>query len=155
MDIIGEKIKKKIIEARFSVNEIAKRLNTTSQNMYKIFKKDSVESKYLEQIAEILEITISDFFNETIKDENQKLLNDKISLLTQANKYQEIKNTNLTYTIKHLLPEILNYTDKFKNEKSYNNIINTLKFHKEDFDKETIENMEKLTGTFEIQIGKK
>jgi transcriptional regulator with XRE-family HTH domain len=62
MKKMGEIIKEVIKESKYSVNDIAKKLGVTPQNLYRIFKKDSLETKYLEQLAEVLEIEIIDFF---------------------------------------------------------------------------------------------
>ena len=59
---IGEKIKRSIVNSPYSVSDMAQRLETSTQNMYKIFKKDSVDTKYLEKICEILKLDISSFF---------------------------------------------------------------------------------------------
>lgn len=59
---IGETVKKFIEDSKFSVNDIAEKIGTSNQNLYKILKKDSIETKYLEQIADVLQINIINFF---------------------------------------------------------------------------------------------
>ena len=60
--MIGKQLKKVINESEVSVKEIADKLDLTPQSLYKMFKKESVESKYLEKIADILNLPMSVFF---------------------------------------------------------------------------------------------
>ena len=56
---IGEKIKEIIDQRGMSTSEFARRLCTTNQNVHNIYKRDSLDTKLLERISEILE---HDFF---------------------------------------------------------------------------------------------
>jgi hypothetical protein len=60
---IGESIKAAIENSPFSVSEVAIAINTTSQNLYKLFKKDNVDTKYLVEIARVIDIPVSSFFD--------------------------------------------------------------------------------------------
>lgn len=60
---IGERISIAINKSDFSVKEVSEKLNTTTQNLYKLFKKDSIDSKYLESIADVLGLSPSFFFD--------------------------------------------------------------------------------------------
>lgn len=60
--MVGKKIKHQISISGLSVSEVAEQLHISPQNLYKIFKKESVESKYLIKLAELLKIPISNFF---------------------------------------------------------------------------------------------
>jgi len=62
MDKIGERVKKLINKSPFSINDVAIKIGTSNQNLYKILRKDSIESRYLEQIADVLNISIMQFF---------------------------------------------------------------------------------------------
>lgn len=97
---IGEKVRLAVSFSNLSVKEIAEKLDTTTQNIYKLFKKDSIDSKYLENIAQLLDLSPSHFFNESVIEKAKtekieteiKLLNDGIELLKSENKTLKDKN---------------------------------------------------------------
>jgi len=62
--MLGENVKKIIKQKGMSIYDIAFQMNTTNQNLYRILQKDSIDSKYLVQIASILKIPIGMFFGE-------------------------------------------------------------------------------------------
>lgn len=64
---IGEKIKKKSKELRVSASELAKRINTTKQNVYQIFKKKSIDTDLLRVISEALRYNFFDLYKEDLK----------------------------------------------------------------------------------------
>lgn len=62
---IGEKIKE-IFEARgMKISEFANRINTVRQNVYKIFKKNDINTELLLKISRVLEY---DFFRHYISE---------------------------------------------------------------------------------------
>lgn len=61
---IGEKIKIEIKNSGKSVDEVAQFIGMSNQNLYRIFKKDSVETIYLQKICDFLKINIHSFFEE-------------------------------------------------------------------------------------------
>lgn len=74
--LIGQKLQVAI--EKFSTipkKKVAEILGTTEQNLYRLFKRDSIESKYLEGICKITGLTINFFFNdydfENIIDQNK------------------------------------------------------------------------------------
>lgn len=99
---IGEKIKEVFDNTNLKVVEFAKRLNTTRENVYDIFKRKSIDTQMLHDISQILNY---DFFqlylNPNTKDELKKELEEakkeieylkKINiLLEKENKYQKRK----------------------------------------------------------------
>ena len=70
---IGSLIKEIVEKKGINKSEFARRINTTSQNVYGIFKRKSIDTYTLKQISEILE---HDFF-QYFRDEN--ILNEEIS----------------------------------------------------------------------------
>lgn len=62
--MIGERIKNILQEKEISVSEVAAKLKLTPQSLYKMFKKSSIESKYIEELANILGVSVLDFFGE-------------------------------------------------------------------------------------------
>jgi phage repressor protein C with HTH and peptisase S24 domain len=62
--IIGERIKQVINQSNMEVNRVAIALDMSPQNLYKIFKKDSCESKYLEKLSELTNTPIKYFFGD-------------------------------------------------------------------------------------------
>lgn len=59
MNHIGKKIEEVIREKRFSVAEFAQLINTNRNNVYSIFRRESVDTELLKKISEVLEY---DFF---------------------------------------------------------------------------------------------
>jgi transcriptional regulator with XRE-family HTH domain len=55
--MLGDRIQSLAKRKRISVSEIADRMNVTVQHVYKLFKKDSMETRYLFQFAEILDVS--------------------------------------------------------------------------------------------------
>lgn len=102
---IGEKIRQAIVNSPYTVTEIAEKLGTSNQNLYKIFKKDSVDSKYLEGISKLLKLNISFFFENTEDsspnlptDEEKRILTNlknEVDSLIQKNNLQEEMMSNL------------------------------------------------------------
>ena len=59
---IGEKIKQLVDDTDSRTDDVAKRLGMSVQNLYKIYKKDSCESKYLETLMEMFDVDSHFFF---------------------------------------------------------------------------------------------
>lgn len=62
--MLGNKLKQAIESSAYSTEDIAAMIDMSSANLYRLYKKDSFEIKYLQQIAEILKLPISYFFDE-------------------------------------------------------------------------------------------
>lgn len=73
--MIGEKIKSLIKTSGMSISEVARRIGTTYPNLNKILKKESVDTKYLVKIGEVLNISMNSFFlEESITERNNHIL---------------------------------------------------------------------------------
>lgn len=61
---IGHRIKLAIEERGMEPNRVAVAIQMSTANLYRIFKRDSVETKYLVRLCELLELPMSYFFDE-------------------------------------------------------------------------------------------
>lgn len=68
--LIGEKIKKAIEASNVTQEQVAAHAEMSIGNLYKIYKRDSVESRYLVKIAEILNLPV-DYFLFDIEPEGK------------------------------------------------------------------------------------
>jgi len=64
----GHKLKNLIESKEITNREIAKRLNITEGNLYKIFNKEHLKTDIICQVCMILNITINEFFYEGTKE---------------------------------------------------------------------------------------
>lgn len=55
--MIGNRIQNLIRQKRININQVAEKLNITKQQIYNIFKKEHIDTSYLFQFAEILDIS--------------------------------------------------------------------------------------------------
>ncbi|WP_162054549.1 helix-turn-helix domain-containing protein [Pontibacter pamirensis] len=62
--IVGERIKRAIEEAGLTQEQVAAHAEMSLANLYKIYKRDSIESRYLVKIANILHLPYSYFLDE-------------------------------------------------------------------------------------------
>ena len=91
-----------------------------------------------------------------VKDEiEKKRLREKNELLKTIGELNKIKINNFVYTIKFLLLETMNQTERLTDLNTFNNLKYIINLYKDDFDIETLKQIKKLTDTFEIKIGKK
>lgn len=93
--MIGKKIKSLIDASGLKYADVSKKLDISYQNLNRILNKESVETRYLFSIANILNIPVTTFFEdepggtaptvdvEKLKEENVKLINRIIELEEQ------------------------------------------------------------------------
>lgn len=62
---IGEIIKERIEASNMEVTSFAKAINKERSNIYDIFKRDSIDTKLLKKIGQVLDY---DFFQELLED---------------------------------------------------------------------------------------
>jgi transcriptional regulator with XRE-family HTH domain len=65
--MMGEKLKKLIDDSGVNIDELAFKMGVSKQTIYNWFKKDSIESKYLEIASTIFEVPVSYFFENKSK----------------------------------------------------------------------------------------
>jgi len=84
--LIGEKIKHLIKFHGHSATEMAEQIGITNPYLYKMFKMESVDTKYLERIAKVLKIPITTFFEdeETFGETGTIPLNQHSQLQTEV-----------------------------------------------------------------------
>lgn len=59
---IGEKIKSQAKELRIGTTELAKSINTSKQNIYGIFKRESIDTALLQKFCKVLNYDFFTFF---------------------------------------------------------------------------------------------
>ena len=150
MEHIGNRIKNFIEGSKLSSVEVAKQMNTSYQNLYRIFNRESVETRYLFELSKILNIPVTSFFeNETgkkftqidvenLRKENEEL-NRKIDKL-------ELEKDNLNLLIEFIKKENLIDSGKIisrnnneladKSKTSLDSLVPYFKEFEEDFDNE-------------------
>lgn len=111
---IGEKIKERAKELRIGPTELATLINTSKQNVYGIFKRESIDTALLQKICKALKYDFFSFFidsklspsNEVIVNakkgkaypslENELEFNTiKTQLMDMKEKYQLLKKVNI------------------------------------------------------------
>ena len=63
MQSIGKIIESKLREKGISVSEFARRINTNRNNVYDIFRRDSVDTQLLQKISAVLDYDFFQYFN--------------------------------------------------------------------------------------------
>ncbi len=130
--MIGDRIKKLIEESRYSVPQVAERLNMTNQNLYKILKKESVDSNLLFDLSKLFGVPISYFFEDENGSSAINLGEKNIALAGSGNNFfkenaQDVntisKITELEQKVQHLT-ELIKQKDIIIAEKE--RLINTL-----------------------------
>jgi len=77
--LIGEKIKKAIERTSLDPVKVAAAINMSTANLYRIFKRDSVETKYLLRLSSLLNIPLSYFYEDSQTIDNFVNQNGEIS----------------------------------------------------------------------------
>ncbi|PSR56738.1 hypothetical protein AHMF7605_26200 [Adhaeribacter arboris] len=67
--MIGQTIKKAIEASSLSADQVAAHAEMSVANLYKIYKRDSVESRYLIKIAEALHLPVEHFLYDQVAEE--------------------------------------------------------------------------------------
>ena len=80
---LGNLIKQRLQEIGMNKSELARRINTTPQNVYGIFKRKSVDTELLRKISNVLEY---DFFQHYTQD-NLLAKEGKVAYKTKGKKY--------------------------------------------------------------------
>lgn len=88
---LGSIIKDFIDRSPFSVNEVAESIGTTPQNLYKLFKKESLDTKYLEDISRVIGIPVSNLFNEMFNTTNISNADENNLLIKLKNENESLK----------------------------------------------------------------
>lgn len=62
--LLGQKLKTAIAESEFTTDEVADYIGITPNNLYRLYKKESFEVKYLLKAAEKLNLTLGYFLDD-------------------------------------------------------------------------------------------
>ncbi len=127
MEHIGNKIKFFIEESKLSSVEVAKQMKTSYQNLYRIFNRVSVETRYLFELSKILNIPVTSFFED---EQGIKFTSiDREKLLKENEENKIIFDKLLEYV------HLDNYLTGFIEEYIYDNI--TFDWFKSQLEKES------------------
>ncbi len=63
---IGEKIREKTHELRVGPTELSRKINTSIQNIYGIFKRKSIDTELLERISDALNFDFFTYYTEPV-----------------------------------------------------------------------------------------
>jgi len=86
---IGQLIKDKVESSKMEVTEFAKAINRERSNIYDIFKRDSIDTKLLKKIGQVLDY---DFFQDLIEPETI----EKIKISDAAKKSKVFLEINIS-----------------------------------------------------------
>ena len=90
---IGEKIKEIIEKRGMGKSELARRLNMSSTNVHKIFKRETIDTGLLENISLLLEHNFFDYYVSNLPIFIvQNSINNESSLLLQNERNSEIES---------------------------------------------------------------
>jgi len=70
------KVKKILGEKKLTINWLSKQIGMSNQNLYKCFEKNRIEANDLERIAQVLEVNVSFFFDDTVPYTGHKIKNN-------------------------------------------------------------------------------
>ncbi len=93
--MIGEKIKKAISKSDYTPEQVAAHAEMSVTNLYKIYKRDSIESRYLVKIAQILELPYSYFLDEDA-DLSQSASGSNIQQATRVGQNHQSINVGMS-----------------------------------------------------------
>jgi DNA-binding Xre family transcriptional regulator len=69
------KVKKILGEKQLTINWLSKQIGMSNQNLYKCFEKNRIEANDLERIAQVLDVNVSYFFDDTVPYTGHKIKN--------------------------------------------------------------------------------
>lgn len=121
--MVGEKIKQLITVSGKSVENIAEALNMSPQNLYKMLKKDSIDTKHLSKLSKLLNVPIDFFFDDTqtVFGPDLSIRGDKNKTIAGNNNVlnEQVNNTTIA-TLEEkvkMLEEMLRQANKLIEEK--------------------------------------
>ena len=114
------KIKKLLEEKQRTIVWLSSKIGVTDQTLYNCFKRNSIETKHLEKIAEALETPISYFFEDDCEDR----LGPDSSL--KGNHNINMSNNTGNIKVNHTLLDCKKEIESLKREIEYLKEINAL-----------------------------
>lgn len=79
--MIGQRIKHAVEKSTYTPDQIAAHAEMSTANLYRIYKRDSIETRYLKKISEILNLPYTYFLDEEPGD---IVMNPKGDMVQQA-----------------------------------------------------------------------
>jgi len=130
MQHIGSKIKELIQDSKYSVKEISEKLGISSPNIYRLYERESMETKYLVKLSEIFNVPVGYFFSDKdSKSINQEIEDLKKQLATQSESLEFLKKENsMLSELRSNCEEKL--TQKMKDYKVLDNFFEAVKLGK-------------------------
>ncbi len=99
MQHVGSRIKDLVRGSNYSVKEISEKLEISTPNVYRLFERESVETKYLIKLSELFNISIAYFFpNSNVLSSNSELDELKKQISELAEKLDFLKRENQMLT---------------------------------------------------------
>ena len=89
---IGEKIKERAKELRFGPTELAKAINTTKQNIYGIFKRESIDTALLTKLSKALNYDFFTFYINPKLPPNNDSNSKKAKAYAVSDDSEQVKN---------------------------------------------------------------
>ena len=115
---IGKIIRQRLEETGMNKSEFARRINTTPQNIYGIFKRKSIDTDLLKEISQVLEYDFFQYYSQItfeVKDDGEPYH-------TKDKKYQHKTVVELMSELQTALREL----ELLKKENAYLKEINSL-----------------------------
>ena len=103
---IGAKIKQVAKQKGMKVTELAKRINTTRENIYSIFKRRTIDTGLLDKFCRSLDHDFYQYFSTAYLEEN-KNLKEEVARLKEDNAL-----------LKHMIELLKEKSDKKRNQKN-------------------------------------
>ena len=105
---IGEKVNKRAKELRIGPTELAKTINTSKQNIYSIFKRESIDTALLQKLSKALNYDFFVFFINKNLPPNTKINTKSYPLLEDMPEYNILKTQLLDLKEKYRLLKKIN-----------------------------------------------
>ncbi|MFN3405919.1 MAG: hypothetical protein ACK40G_17625 [Cytophagaceae bacterium] len=99
---LGKEIEKRVKELNYPVKELAKQLNTSRNNIYNIYSRESIDTALLVKISEVLKYDFFQFFIDQTKYTSEvEDLKKQIELLKKEIEYLKKINVLLEKGVKY------------------------------------------------------
>ena len=140
----GKRIKEKIKKSGMTIVHIAKKMDTTPNNLYKLFKQKNVNTKYLVLLSQVLEI---DLF-ELITNKSDNISNVEADMYEIVHQFKE--NTEKAFT--KLVADCVENDYTIKDTDTFTSLFYYQKFHEKQISSELNKGLISLTEKHTKQI---
>jgi transcriptional regulator with XRE-family HTH domain len=108
-----EKIKNLAKNRGITLKDLAVKIDMSEANLYRVFKRQSIETKYLESIADVLQVPVGYFFGE-IQEDGKKIVQSGENNLVGSN--QNIINSNAVKELEECRKEVAYLKEQVKDK---------------------------------------